>query len=377
MSEVNEQIKKKLQKNRLMHGSILGAADTIAEKTSDSNDELEKAEFAAAAKRADAGYKKYDAPQRDKDKKGIDKESRKDVLEPKNSGFFDRTKHEPNIPGYKACRGDTIIGGKNNQSIVFGRDRPGGFNSGYGPGKGQFQAGAIDMVVGRMSPHPRSKRKDGSPLNIGPIFNSEIYDGKEVCDAARIYMSQRTDMDSNFNLHAGRIGRHTDRSAICMKADGIRVIARDSGIKLVTQSHRLINSKGFTSTRQSPGIDIIAGNRGEELQPMVLGDNLVKCLRDYGKAMDMIIGTVTSLISNISALDTALALHMPAQSFPAGIPTFIDTKLTLASIGSLSQLTSLDTFSVFSQKFKLQNMEKQYLLSGGNSAILSSYNNVN
>ena len=140
-------------------------------------------------------------------------------------------------------------------------------------------------------------------------------------------------------------------------------------------------SCAFNSTNGSDveqlGIDIIAGNHGDELQPMVLGDNLVHCLRHYAKGMDQIVGTITSLIENISALDVALATHIHPQAFPAGVPNIIDPKICASAIVSISKLVSLDTFSVFAEKFKLEAIEKEYLSSGADKKIRSKYNNVN
>ena len=52
-------------------------------------------------------------------------------------------------------------------------------------------------------------------------------------DSARIYISQRTDVDDNFILPEGNVGSSRNKSAVAVKADAVRLIARD-GIKLVT-----------------------------------------------------------------------------------------------------------------------------------------------
>tara|TARA_Y100001937_G_scaffold128850_1_gene209082 strand:+ start:51210 stop:52298 length:1089 start_codon:yes stop_codon:yes gene_type:complete len=345
-----------------------------SEKTSDITEELEEAKHKARRYQNDRQLKNRKSPL-NRGRENTRPEKKKSELRAENSGYFDKQKIEE-VPGFKLCSGDVPLSGKNNQWIIFCRDRPAGYTSGYGPGQGENQAGAIDMVVGRMSPHPRSKRPDNTPMKVGPIFNSEMYRGDEVVDAARIYISQRTDMDHNFKLSPGRIGRPKDRSGICMKADGVRIIARDAGIKLVTQHNQLINSRGNRSTKIN-GIDIIAGNNAEDLQPMVLGNNLVECLTSHGVLLDRIVGTIASLIENISALDLALATHIHPQAFPAGIPNIIDPRICSSAVLSISKLVSLDAFSAFAEKYSIEKIDKQYLQPGGEQSILSSHNNVN
>lgn len=310
------------------------------------------------------------------DKGDFNKDQKEASQQGNNSGLANSALYEP-VPEFKECQGDVVLNGRNNQWLVFGRDRPGGYKSGYGPGQGDTQAGAIDLVVGRMSPHVNSRDRDGSKVRVAPIFNYDTFQGKQVCDASRIYISQKTDMDSNFHLVPGKIGRSISRAGIILKSDGIRIIARDSGIKLVTHSRQLMNSQGGKSAKAPSGIDIIAGNDDANLQPMVLGDNLVMMLREYGETLNQVIGTVTSLIENVAKLDVALATHFHPQSFPVGVPNLPSPVLAPVCAESLVRLVSLDTFSTFAEKFKLEKIDKQYLSSGGVQSIRSTFNNVN
>lgn len=304
-----------------------------------------------------------------------DAEKRMAELGP-NSGFLNRKRVEP-VPKFKPCLGDTVYNGINNQWIILGRDRPGSFTSGYGPGKGHTQAGAIDIVVGRMAPHPRKRNRDNTLTEVSPIFNYENHEGRTVCDAARIYVSQKTDIDSNFSLADGAIGNSRAISAIGLKADAIRIISRGSGIKLVTHSPQLMNSQGATSNRLAPGVDIIAGNNHDNLQPMVLGHNLRDLLREHHQAISDLAGVIASIVENISKLDIALVSHTHPQSFPPGLPTIPDANLMLAGVESITRLVSLDAFSVFGAKFGVERLEKLYLGSGASKGVLSKHNNVN
>src|SRR5690606_205536 len=149
--------------------------------------------------------------------------------------------------------------------IVLGRDRPGSRITGYG-GRGDTQAGSIDLVVGRGSWLAKSHNDDGEKMYAEPNFDF---------DAARIHVSQKTDIDKNFNLVPGNVGDSRTRSGIGIKADGVRIIGRE-GIKLVTGVDR-VNSQGgdIESVR---GVDIIANNDDRDLQPLVKGNNLTEAL---------------------------------------------------------------------------------------------------
>ena len=54
-----------------------------------------------------------------------------------------------------------------------------------------------------------------------------------------------SDIDDNFELVDGSIGNSKNKSAIAMKADGIRIIARE-GIKLVTKTDNANREPLFT-----------------------------------------------------------------------------------------------------------------------------------
>ena len=124
------------------------------------------------------------------------------------------------IPYLNQAESEVVYKNDNNASIVLGRDRPAARASGYG-GQGASGAGSVDIVVGRMSGASEGPK---SNIYVDPNFEA---------DAARIYISQRTDIDKNFGLVGGSVGLSTARSGIGMKADAVRIMGRE-GIKLVT-----------------------------------------------------------------------------------------------------------------------------------------------
>lgn len=195
------------------------------------------------------------------------------------------------VPKYNKSPIEKVID-NNNAFIVFGKDRPSGLNTGYG-GNGHTQAAAIDIVVGRYSSIQYGAGTANGANTIQPV------DSNYVHDAARIYISQKTDVDINFGLASGKVGNAKGRSAIALKADGIRIIARE-GVKIVSSGTDKNNSQGGDSTA-TVGVDLIAGNPTDaELEPMVLGNKLVNFLN-------------TGVISNIQELSDIFYKFMIQQ----------------------------------------------------------------
>tara|TARA_R110000824_G_scaffold5923_6_gene27086 strand:- start:4741 stop:5733 length:993 start_codon:yes stop_codon:yes gene_type:complete len=246
------------------------------------------------------------------EKKSINKDgmhpetkARINKLDPKssfryNNGLGGKYLLEP-VPTYLQTQSEEVLSNRNGSFIVLGRDRPKNRFSGYG-GIGDTQAASIDLVVGRMGAYPKEVNDDGEKLMVEPDFK---------IDSARIYISQKTDVDKNFKLASGRIGSPIARSAIALKADGIRIMGRE-GIKLITTTDRL-NSQGGRIKSVS-GIDLIAGNDSSDLQPLVKGDNVVE-------ALDKIMGYLTDIAEVMQGVVTSqLALNVALQNHVHVVP---------------------------------------------------------
>ncbi len=314
------------------------------------------------------------------DLRGMRPEERKAVLQNASNlgGVLNSQLREAN-PRFKKLPGDQIWSGLNNQWMVFTRDRPGNVNTGY-QAQGHTQAGAIDMVVGRMSPHPREFDKKGNPVKVGPIFVSEMYadEGLEVVDAARIYMSQKTDIDINFGLAAGNMGQKSTQSAIGLKADAVRVMSRGGGIKMVTHSPRLMNSQGAKNNTESAGVEIIAGNDDTNLQPMVLGDNLADLLTKMLEMISQINGTLSSITDDMIDMNSVLSNHVHYAG--TGAPTTPSPETQIMCIKKLVKLTSVDKYSQFVHNWNNSSLENTYLGTSNKKSkksILSKSNRVN
>jgi len=210
--------------------------------------------------------------------------------------------------------------------IVLGRDRPGSLDpsqDGYG-NKGHCGSHMIDMVVGR---HACLKHKGNGKLpcyefnSKGEITKHIPAEPDFINDAARIYISQKCNIDNYFGLAGPDAvgGSAIGFSGIGIHADEIRVMARH-GVRITT-GFREYNSQGAPNARKGSGTALIHGNVadgfGYTLQPMVLGQNLAL-------ALDEIIDTVasnTSMIAAVHNIVSALLASYQVHFHPPGSPS--------------------------------------------------------
>jgi|TARA_Y100000034_G_scaffold129708_1_gene186687 hypothetical protein len=229
----------------------------------------------------------------------------KPKLIPQDSGLYHTFVSAPPIV-FKQADNEVIHPSKTAQAqIVFGTDRGDSTRSGWGA-KGSQRCASIDLVVGRMS-----SVRNGKGPKLGADGNA-LVDNSFVSDAARIYISQLTDIDKNFGITEGAYGDQNQRSGIGIKADGVRIIGRE-GIKIVTGKANNFTGLGMAGERNSlggkikqpaPPIELIAGNNSEtkevfgglfntpemynNLQGVARGENTVECFRDLAEIIDEI-----------------------------------------------------------------------------------------
>jgi len=242
---------------------------------------------------------------------------------PSNSGLYQTTAQSSGVEFKRARNAKQIK--KGGAYIVLGSDRPTSIASGYGS-KGAQNAATIDLVVGRMS----SVNEGHGAAPLAKVDNSF------VADAARIYISQLTDVDTNFGLAGGEEGSLSQRgcSAIGIKADGVRIVGRQ-GIKIVTGkaqgtkagAHGELNSRGGKITTPAPPIELIAGNNItpmkipggkflpggtiEMLQPIPLGTNTIDALQDLSD----IVGELWSAVFNFALIQTGQNIAFGTSPF--------------------------------------------------------------
>lgn len=227
---------------------------------------------------------------------------------------------------FKKLSNEKVIDGYDDTSIVLGRDRTTDDYSGTG-GIGQTRAGAIDIVVGRTTNKVYKERK--KEIENGIFLNPDFEN-----DAARIFISQKTDVDINFSLPDGPHGVAEIGSAIGMKADNIRLMAREA-IRLVS-SLSTENSLGLAIP--GSGIELIAIEPGLALedyktsaqdkknpimQPIPKGDNLREAFEGVLELLNKLSGLFTEYVTMQTELNHYFASHTHLETFYGnqGIPS--------------------------------------------------------
>jgi hypothetical protein len=281
-----------------------------------------------------------------------------------NRGVFNDTILEA-VPKYIRSAAEEIIS-KGNSHIVLGRDRPASRASGYG-GQGHTQASSIDLVVGRGGPSP-----DAS-INVDPNFRS---------DGARVYISQKTDIDTNFNLASGAQGNLTARSGIGIKADAVRIIGTD-GIKFVTRAEPE-NSKGGSASYN--GIELIACNDETDIQSIVKGENLVEALQELEARLSELSSIVLNHLKDQLQFNLKVASHTHAvNAMPA--PITIPPTPPIPTLPSISLIPAGINATMDAAEGMIDNYKHRintnilwktkYLNSASSKYICSKYNKVN
>ena len=293
-------------------------------------------------------------------------------------GFGRSNKQDFDVPSYTKAKVEKVYS-HGGSSIVFGKDRPSNIFSGFGGDQATHSA-ALDLVVGRFGYLGKAKTKNGQPISADPNFKT---------DAARIYMSQKSDPDGYFGIaRAGySTSRKDPRSTIVMKADTVRLVSREN-IKIVTRTDA-VNAQGAQLSNAyvgNYGISLIALNDEKSLQPMVKGDNLKQCLKGIIEGMQEIIGLLDNFVEYDRNLTTALLTHTHNSPF-LGIPTSPSFGLLPDGIKSmLDKILNVQLQTTPSLTQKINSIQMNYLENtGGTTAtkddqslyILSRYNKNN
>ena len=201
---------------------------------------------------------------------------------------------------------ETVYSGNNNSEIVFGRDRNASLASGNG-GSGGTQCGMIDLVAGRLSSRLRVNNKEKCEVMTGPNF---------YADAARIYITQRGDVDTYFGLshiEDSDMGSSSNASAVGIKADHTRVIGRQTvriyaggatGGGLGRDGE--LNSRGGKMDTKGI-IELVSGD--STLQPAVLGKNLMLALRKIYEFLAQAFSAIHAQVNIQKSVIADLAQH--------------------------------------------------------------------
>ena len=271
----------------------------------------------------------------------------------------------------------------NNAWIIVGRDRSAGPETGYG-GKGHTRSAAIDIVVGLQGHAPNNK------MTVDKNFGS-MTTGMPG-DAARIYISQRADIDNYFGICDGNVGNSKMDSAIGMKADSVRIMA-NKGIKIVTGTGP---SAGKTSlygdTAVIYGIDLIAGNN-DNVAAKRKGDGPLQSTQKYLQPIPKGLYLEDFLEEIVDSLVTLNILLTEFANRQVSINSLLSTgpwigggilgpgALNPASVAFVTSYTTLIGTAVISQlglhKKELNSLGSNYLSDSGPYYINSRHNRTN
>lgn len=280
-----------------------------------------------------------------------------------------------NIGSFYQLNNEEVIPNSSRDSqIVFGRDRPSGPFSGYG-GLGYSRASSIDIVVGRTT--NTYSKENGETLQSGVWLNPDFEN-----DAARIHISQKTNIDENFLLPETIYTKGEGTSGIGIKADNIRVMARES-VKIVTGTSR-IDSTGL----QIPGggIELIALNPNDDfeqsteppiMQPIPKGVNLELAFDDVLELFNTWTGVFLEFVKEQSKFNQFMASHTHLETFfgNQGIPSIdVQAPLVQFSVNVLEHIVKK------TGDFKMGNLAKfknKYIEFNSNYYINSKYHFLN
>ena len=261
------------------------------------------------------------------------------------------------VPKFIKAENERAFEGSNNACIVLGRDRPASRLSGYG-GTGHTQCGAIDIVVGRATPEAKTDNY------VDPDFRK---------DAARIHISQKTDVDENFKLAEGTVGSAKAKSAIALKADGIRIIARE-GIKIVTGTDKTNSQGGSIDT--NVGVNLIAGNDDSKLQPAPLGQNLIDAFIGMSELMENLSGIVGTFLSSQQQFNSVAGGHTHVSPF-FGSVTVPSPELGAALTKAQMNQTQDCTMGLSNFKANIVSWKQNHLYPSGKCYVNSRYHKLN
>ncbi len=315
----------------------------------------------------------------------------KELAERKTGGVFGSVRHQALVDRQMVpCEKLVGRGIDNNAFIVIGNDRLGKPHHGCGV-QGHTKCDMIDIVVGLggyCAPEMmQSEIDDEETGEKKKVFTKAKINPSPYLDAARVYLSQKTHVDKNFGIgEFGQAdnntedkqddknnGKYEGKSAFVAKADGIRLIGRES-IRIVTGTD-VFNSKGGKVLGKS-GVELIAMNKIEDLQPLVLGDNLLIALNVILDNLEALAKLFHGFTKYQSQYNRDMQQHVHATPF-FGLPSLVSSEAIGAGIMSDVKTVSRTELSILKHLTNIQGVRKNYLTESGKKFINSELNKCN
>ena len=304
-------------------------------------------------------------------RKFIDKTIDKMVQDGVQEGFFCTSVREP-IPTFRKAQCEKVITQyppdknepNNNCFIVLGRDRPSNLASGCG-GEGYTSCGMIDLVVGRYALNSADEMKKGKSA----IGHEEIVNPNFITDAARVYITQKSlNIDQYFGFKNTKTPASVlkEKSAIGIKADHTRIIGRET-VRLYcggAQTVAGLGKDGETNTLggrlSRPRIDLVAGKESN-LQPAVLGENLIEYLTTVEEQIKTFSKNINTIADHLMALNS----HIAVLTF--GSPIFVQNFM-----GDLGMWSEQMFGAINSDLRKMNYLDSMEWIRGAKSIVSNS-----
>ena len=270
----------------------------------------------------------------------------------------------------------------NNAFIIIGNDRVDHPHTGYG-GKGHTQCDAIDIVAGMGGPSPMEveevKDKGGETVELKMYTNPNF-----SVDAARIYISQKTNVDRNFRLcefaevtetpeAVDTLAIDMARSAIAIKADKVRLISREN-MRLVTGVDTNNSQGGLKVERY--GTELVAMNEVEKLQPLVKGNNMVDAVNAVIKLIQDLATNTHGFIKYQMKFNDAVSFHTHKTAF-FGKDSLASVEVIHAGIQVNTEATLKSELGTIMEISNTEAIKDKYLKPGKPFYINSELNKTN
>ena len=252
-----------------------------------------------------------------------------------------------------------------NAGMTIGPDRNDYITSGYG-GEGIGGAASIGLTAGLGGAYGMECTPDGTPVLTNPSW---------TVDAARLELSQRTDIDSNLQIPTSAGPEARGGSGVGIKADAVRLVSRgDGGIRLVAGVD-VRDSQGG-KILQDTGVELIGGCGDDPPQRMVKGENLVEALETMTSQTADLREIVNSFIKYQRGFNNQIMSHNHNSPFYA-LTTAPSFTLLFDGFKSMFQLTAESEGGCISSIVN-QSMDKNnYFSPIGASYLLSALNRTN
>jgi len=250
----------------------------------------------------------------------IDKDKRKDIATgdekvDNENLHINRNRHEvqPVVSRAGTSSNFYVIENRHNASVVLGRDVEYDLLN-------DTDIGMVDISAGRVPNVNVLGKKVGNPDDAVETL------GDLIADAAKIYVSQKTDIDALYGFTPDIPA--TGRSAVGIKADAVRLVSRDpaSGIRLIVQPDSTgptagKNSQGGTASGVLGGVELI-GPGDELMQPLVKSSDLAHSLGKLVNYIEKLEIMVWDFVSYQKQFNSAVSQATDIEAFYAskGIP---------------------------------------------------------